>query len=51
MISSIFIIPKEFLFLLEVIKAFYYYISNYFFMYFETFVIKTYSFSRIDDGE
>ena len=28
------------LFLIEVISALYYYISNYFFMYFETFVIK-----------
>ena len=33
----IFIIPSEFLFLIEVIKA-YYYISYYFFMYFKTFV-------------
>ena len=31
---------NEFLFLIEVTKAFYYYISYYFFMYFETFVNK-----------
>ena len=30
-----FIIPKEFLFLFEVVKPLYYYISYYFFMYFE----------------
>ena len=35
MLPSIFIIPSEFLFLIEIIKA-YYYISYYFFMYFET---------------
>ena len=37
MLPSIFIIPGEFLFVIEIIIA-YYYISYYFFMYFETFV-------------
>ena len=37
MLLSIFIVPSEFLFLIEIIKA-YYYISYYFFMYFETFL-------------
>ena len=40
MLPSIFIIPNEFLFLIEVIKALYYYISYYFSKYFEAFVIK-----------
>ena len=40
MLPSIFVIPNEFSFIVEVINASYYYISNYFFMYFETFVIK-----------
>ena len=35
-VEKIFIIPSEFFFLIEIIKALYYYIS--FFMYFETFV-------------
>ena len=37
MLPSIFIIPGEFLLVIEIIIA-YYYISYYFFMYFETFV-------------
>ena len=37
MLLSIFIIPSEVLFLIEIIIA-YYYISYYFFMYFEIFV-------------
>ena len=37
MLPSIFIIPSELLFLIEIIIT-YYYISHYFFMYFETFV-------------
>ena len=37
MLPSILIIPSEFLFLNEIIKA-YCYISFYFFMYFETFL-------------
>ena len=37
MLPSIFIIPSEFLFFIEIIIADYY-ISYYFFMYFETFV-------------
>jgi len=40
MLLSIFIIPKDFLFLIESIKALYYYISYYFFMNFKTFLIK-----------
>ena len=40
MLPSIFIIPNEFLFLIEVIKDLCYYISYYFSKYFETFAIK-----------
>ena len=39
MFLLIFIIPNEFLFLNEIIKALHYYISYYFFMYLKTFVI------------
>ena len=40
MLQSIFLIPNEFLFLIEVIKALYFYISYYFSKYFKAFVIK-----------
>ena len=40
MLPSIFIITNELLYLIEVIKALCYYISYFFFMYFETFVVK-----------
>ena len=49
MLLSICIIPNEFSFMIEVIKALYYYISYYSFMSFETFVSKDFSFSWIDD--
>ena len=39
MLPSIIIIPSEFLFLIEIIIA-YYYISYYFFIYFETMLIQ-----------
>ena len=57
MLPSIFIIPDEFLFLIEVTKALYYYyiraqmLIMILIFHFEIFVVKTYSFNRIDDGE
>jgi len=49
-VPSIFIIPNEFVFLIEIIKALCYYISYYFFTYFETINFVSWDFNTHSAG-